>query len=135
VESSESGSELDGDDNVASSTCKLDSAEDSSVLGPKEEEESEEEDMDNFIKAGRLGLRAKDNICGWKKLQDQIKSDMNQAHKQHEPLTHMNKLLILRNFAMLCIKGIKHIVTSQEIVQQFHEGTEAHFTHRIRFLA
>jgi len=60
---------------------------------------------------------------------------MNEAHKKHEPLTHMNKLLILRNFAMLRIKGIKRIVASQEIARQFHEGTGAHFARHIQFLA
>ena len=100
-----------------------------------EEEEEEEEEMDNFIEAGGLELRAKDDIRGWKELRDQIKSDMNEAHKKHEPLTHMNKLLILRNFATLCIKGVKRIVASQEIAQQFHEGTGAHFACRIWFLA
>ena len=47
----------------------------------------------------------------------------------------MNKLLILRNFAMLCIKGIKRIAASQEIVWQFHKGAGVHFAHRVRFLA
>jgi len=46
----------------------------------------------------------------------------------------MNKLLILRNFAMLRIKGVKRIVASQEIARQFHEGTGAHFARRIWFL-
>ena len=40
---------------------------------------------------------------------------MNEVHKQYKPLTHMNKLLILRNFVTLCSKGVKHIVASQKI--------------------
>jgi hypothetical protein len=63
--------------------------ENSSMLGPEKEEEEEEEeeedleeeDMDNFIDPGRFELNAKDEIHGWKELQDQIKSDMNEGHK------------------------------------------------------
>ena len=53
------------------------------MLGPEEEEkeEEEEEDMDNFIDPGGFELNAKDEIRGWKELQDQIKSDMNEGHK------------------------------------------------------
>ena len=131
VELSESGSELDGDDNVAGSTCKLDSTKNSSMLGPEEEEEKEEKekDMDNFIDLGRFKLHTKDEIHRWKELQDQIKSDMNEGYKQHETLTHMNKLLILRNFVTLHIKGVKRIAASQEIVWQFYEGAGVHFAH------
>ena len=83
VELSESGSESDGDDDIAGLTHKLDSVENSSVLGPeeKEEEEEEEEDMDNFIDLDRFKLNAKDKIHGWKELHNQIKSDMNKGHK------------------------------------------------------
>jgi hypothetical protein len=86
VELSESGSESDGDDDIAGSTHELDGVEDSKVLDPEEEdleegEEEEEEDMDNFIDASRLELNAKNDIRGWKELQDQIKSDMDEGHK------------------------------------------------------
>ena len=82
MELSESGSELDGDDDVVGSTHELDSVENSSVLGPEEEEkEEEEEDMDNFIDLDRFELNTKDKICRWKKLRDQIKLDMNEGHK------------------------------------------------------
>ena len=42
MELSESGSELDSDDEVAGSTCKLDGMEDSDVLDPEKEEDLEE---------------------------------------------------------------------------------------------
>ena len=112
VELSESRSEADGDDDVVGLTHKLDSMEDSGVYDPEEEEdleegeEEEEEDMDNFIDTSGLEPNTKNNICGWKELQDQIKSDMDEGHKQHDTCIHMNKLLILRNFATLHIKGI-----------------------------
>lgn len=102
--------------------------------GP-EEEESEEEDMDNFIEPGGLELNPKDDIRGWEELREQIKSDMDEGHKRHETRTHMNKLLILRNFATLRIKGLRRIPASQEIAWQFHEGTAIYFARRVRFLA
>jgi len=112
VELSESGSELDGDNKVVGSTCELNGVEDSNVLDPEEEEdleegeEEEEKDMDNFIDASGLEPNAKNDIRGWKELQDQIKSDMHERHKQHDKHACLNKLLILRNFMMLHIKGI-----------------------------
>jgi hypothetical protein len=141
VELSESGSELDGDDDIAGSTCELDGMEDSKVLDPQEEEdleegeEEEEEDMDNFINASGSEPNAKNDICGWKELRDQIKSDMDEGHKQHDTRTRMNKLLLIRNFATLHIKGIQCIAAREQIVLQFHKGTGIHFTRRIRFLA
>jgi hypothetical protein len=71
VELSESGSESDGNDDIAGSTRELDGVEDSEVLDPEEEdleegEEEKEEDIDNFIDASRLELNAKNNIHGWK---------------------------------------------------------------------
>ncbi len=47
----------------------------------------------------------------------------------------MNQLAILRNFATLCIKGVRRIAASEEIVQQWHEGSGIHFAHQIRFVA
>ena len=132
---------MDGDDNVAGSTHELDGVDDSGVRDPEEEEdleegeEEEEEDMDNFIDASRIEPNAKNDICGWKELRDQIKSDMDEGHKRHDTRTRMNKLLILRNFVMLRIKGIRRIAASEQIALQFHEGTGIHFTRRIRFLA
>jgi hypothetical protein len=46
----------------------------------------------------------------------------------------MNKLLILRNFATLCIKDTGQIAVSKEIAQQWHEGIGIHFACQIWFL-
>ena len=140
MELSESGSESDGDDDVAGSTRELDSVEDSEVLDPEEEdleegEEEEEKDMDNFIDASGLEPNAKNDIRGWKELRDQIKSDMDEGHKRHDTRTRMNKLLLVRNFTTLRIKGIQRIAASEQIALQFHEGAGIHFARRIRFLA
>jgi hypothetical protein len=39
----------------------------------------------------------------------------------------MNQLTILRNFATLHIKGLQHMATSEEIVQQWHNCVGIHF--------
>jgi hypothetical protein len=76
VELSESGSEADGDDDIAGSTRELDGMDDSGVCDPEEEEdleegeEEEEEDMDNFIDASGIEPNAKNDIHGWKELRD-----------------------------------------------------------------
>jgi hypothetical protein len=79
--------------------------------------------------------RAREEIRRWEELREQIKSDLEEAHRRHETLTHMNKLLILRNFATLRIKDTGRIAASKEIARQWHEGTGVHFTRQIRFLA
>jgi hypothetical protein len=58
-----------------------------------------------------------------------------EGQKKNEMPTHLNKLTILHNFAMLHIKGVKRIAASEEIAQSWHEGTGSHFTHQIRVLA
>jgi hypothetical protein len=59
---------------------------------------------------------------------------MVEGYKKNESPTILNKLTILQNFTMLCIKGVRHITTSEEIVQQFHEGMGHHFAHQIQAL-
>ena len=97
--------------------------------------DNEEDDINNMVEAIGSQPKAKKEICMWEELQEQIKSDLEEAHKRHETLTHMNKLLILRNFAMLRIKGTGRIDISREIARQWHKGTGIHFTHQIWFLA
>jgi hypothetical protein len=59
---------------------------------------------------------------------------LEEAHRQHETLTHINKLLTLRNFTTLHIEDTGQIAASKEIVQQWHEGTGIHFACQIQFL-
>jgi hypothetical protein len=58
-----------------------------------------------------------------------------EGYKKNETPTHLNKLTILRNFAMLRIKGVRRIAASEEIARQFHEGTGRYFARQIRVLA
>ena len=79
--------------------------------------------------------KTKEDICSWEKLQEQLKSDLQEGHKKNEAPTHLNKLTILRNFTMLRIKGVKCMAMSKEIVWQFHEGVGGYFAHQILILA
>lgn len=79
--------------------------------------------------------KAKDEVRGWKELREQIKEDLIKGHREHKPLSYMNQLTILRNFANLRIKGVRRMAASEEIVRQWHESTGIHFARRIRFIA
>jgi hypothetical protein len=57
------------------------------------------------------------------------------AHKQNNSLSCLNQLMILRNFATLRIKGIRCMHASQDIAQQWQDGTGTHFACHIHFLA
>jgi hypothetical protein len=82
-------------------------------------------------------LTAQVEICGWKELRDQIKKDLKTKHATL-PLSQINQLMILRNFATLRLKGQGRIPASYEIAKQWHEkdnGSSTHFARRIRALA
>jgi hypothetical protein len=121
------GSGSDGDGDVADSGGEEDNTGNTS--------EREEDDMDNFMDAGRSEPKAKEDIRSWEELQEQLKSDLLEGYKKNERPTHVNKLTIIRNFATLRIKGVRRIAASEEIAQQFHEGTGRHFACQIRVLA
>ena len=59
---------------------------------------------------------------------------MVERYKKNESPTILNKLTILQNFATLHIKGVRCIAASEEIAQQFHEGTGHHFARQIQAL-
>ncbi len=79
--------------------------------------------------------KVKDKVCGWEELQEQIKEDLRKGHREHKLLSHMNQLTILRNFATLCIKGLRCMAASEEIMRQWHNHAGIHFACRIRFVA
>ncbi|KAF8588139.1 hypothetical protein K439DRAFT_1658713 [Ramaria rubella] len=79
----------------------------------------------------------RDNIRGWAELRTQIKEDLKKKHSKM-CLSEINQLMILRNFATLCLKGHGRIASSNEIAKQWHEqvdGSSNHFACRIRSLA
>jgi hypothetical protein len=97
--------------------------------------EGEEQDINNMLDATGTKPKAKDEVCGWIELREQIKDNQQQGHRQNKSLTHMNQLSIVRNFATLHIKGMWCMATSKAITWQWHNGMGIHFTHQIWFLA
>ena len=63
--------------------------------------EDKEDKIDNFMVVSGRDPIVKEGVCGWLELRDQIKMDLVVAHKDQKSLTTLNKLLVLRNFAML----------------------------------
>jgi hypothetical protein len=91
--------------------------------------------MDNFMEASGSGPKAKEDIRSWKELREQLKLDWLEGQKKNERPTHLNKLTILQNFAMLRIKGVRRIAASKEIARVWQDGVGAYFARQIRFLA
>ncbi|KIK80774.1 hypothetical protein PAXRUDRAFT_36084 [Paxillus rubicundulus Ve08.2h10] len=73
-------------------------------------------------------------VRGWNELREQIKSDLSKGAKTL-PLSCINQLLLIRNFATLRLKGSGRIEASLEIARQWHEGKGAHFAWKVRALA
>jgi len=98
------------------------------------EEDSDEEweaELDDSFNPGTTEIR------DWSTLRAQIKEDLRKKAKSL-PLSQINQLLILRNFATLCLKGLGRIAASKEIARQWHdklEGSLDYFARRIRALA
>ena len=116
------GSDAEGGDNAAS--LNDDEVADS---------EGEEEDVNQLLDVVGPDLKAKEEVCIWKVLHEQIKDDLVKECGKNKIC--MNKLTILRNFTMLHIKGMGHIAMSKDITQQWHKGAGIHFTHWIQLLA
>jgi hypothetical protein len=131
VELDESGSNGKQVDDTASVNDQLDGPQDDDMISS----EGEEEDTDLLLDAVGAEPKVKDNVRSWEELHEQIKDDLWQGHREHTPHSHMNKLMVLRNFTTLHIKGRACITTSEEVAWQFHEGAGVHFTCKIRFIA
>jgi hypothetical protein len=119
----ESGCRSDGDDDIADLSDEAGSRGNTS--------DREEDNMDDTMDTIGSEPKAKEDIRPWEELQEQLKSDWVEGHKKHETPTYLNKLTILWNFTMLYIKGVKRITISEEIAQQWHEGTGRHFACQI----
>ena len=74
------------------------------------------------------------DIRDWKMLCDQIRADLKKRLKAL-PLSQVNQLLILSNFATLRLKGVSQINASHEIARQWHDGKGTYFARCVRALA
>ena len=96
-----------------------------------EDENSEghgwEDDLDECIWAGI-------KIRSWEDLQKQIKEDLQKGSKTL-PLSQLNQLLILRNFATLRLKRFSKTEASLQIATQWHEGEGKYYARKVQALA
>jgi hypothetical protein len=101
-----------------------------------EEEMREAESIEAWEEEVDETLTPNTEIQDWATLRAQIKADLKKRHKSLA-LSQINQLMILRNFANLCLKGYGRIAASFEIAQQWHEkdDSNSHFARRIRTLA
>jgi hypothetical protein len=74
------------------------------------------------------------NISIWDVLRAQIDKDLKKGEKIL-PVSQSRKLLLIRNFATLRLKGFGRIEASQQFALQWHRGEGAHFARQIRRLA
>ena len=99
-------------------------------VGDPDDEEWEAE-LDESLAPGTSEIR------DWLMLRAQIKADLKKKAKSL-PLSQINQLMIVRNFATLRLKGLGRIVASKEIARQWHDkldGSSDHFAHHIQALA
>lgn len=81
-----------------------------------------------------LVFKPVEKIKGWAELQDQIKLELKKKAKTL-PLSKINQLTIIRNFATLRLKGLGRMAASIEIARQWHEGEGNYFTRQVCALA
>jgi len=135
VEMSENGSAPDLDDEGMVDLNEDDNLEDNlRHLDEEIDSECEEDDMDNFMEASRYEPKAEEDIRGWRELTDQIKTELEAAHRQCAPLSHLNKHLVLLNFATLRIQGDRRITASMKVAESWKDGAGTHFACQIRFV-
>jgi hypothetical protein len=80
-----------------------------------EELEDWEADLDESVRG------PKSHVRDWSDLHEQIKDHLKKNSKTI-PLSQLNQLLIISNFATLRLKGVSQIQASLEIARQWHEG-------------
>ena len=97
---------------------------------------SSEEDEEDWEPEGEVDdmMQVVDKIRGGEELRCQITADL-KANNQSLPLSKVNQLLILRNFATLRLKGFNKIAASEHIAQEWHDGEGRYFARQVRCLA
>ena len=76
----------------------------------------------------------KPHVRDWADLRKEIKDNLKKNSKT-SPLSHINQLMIISNFATLCLKGVSRTQASLEIARQWHEDEGNWFARRVRALA
>ncbi|KAJ7577131.1 hypothetical protein C8J56DRAFT_1113717 [Mycena floridula] len=94
---------------------------------PGDEQEFEEWELEGEVI--NLMPSTVPEIKPWNILWDQIEADLKKKSKTL-PLSKVKKLMILRNFATLRLKGHRKMDASQHIARQWHEDEGVHFARR-----
>ena len=97
-----------------------------------EDAEDDLEDAEDELEEGIQG--PKSHIRDWTDLRKDIKDHLKKCSKTL-PLSQINQLLIISNFATLRLKGLSCTQASLEIARQWHEGQGNWFSRRVRALA
>ena len=101
------GSESDDSDRVTTNN------------GANAAEDMDENDAEEWEQELDSTLTSNSEIRDWRTLRDQIQRDLH-AGEKILPLSRINQLLILSNFATLRLKGASRIGASLEIARQWH---------------
>ncbi|KII84350.1 hypothetical protein PLICRDRAFT_46228 [Plicaturopsis crispa FD-325 SS-3] len=88
-----------------------------------------EEELETAVRGS-----GQDEIRDWDVLRKQIKDELKKKSRTL-PLSRVNQLFILQNFATLRLKGFSRMDASREIARQWHEGEGVWFARRVRALA
>ena len=81
-----------------------------------------DEDIEDWEADLDEGVRGPEShIHDWANLRKEIKDQLKKKSKTL-PLSQLNQLLIISNFATLRLKGVSRIQASLEIARQWHEG-------------
>ena len=99
-----------------------------------EADDSEEGDVMDWEDELHNNVHPTTDIRGWEELHKQIDVDLKKGEKTL-PVSKTRKLMLIRNFVMLRLKGFGRMEASQEIAQQWHWGDGTHFAHQIQKLA
>jgi hypothetical protein len=100
---------------------------DESLLQDMDNDESWEEELESVIQGAGP-------VKDWKTLREQIKTELRKT-KKGLPLSQVNQLMILANFATLRLKGFSRTDASLQIANQWWDGKGIWFARRIRALA
>ncbi|KAF9236630.1 hypothetical protein BU15DRAFT_76727 [Melanogaster broomeanus] len=88
---------------------------DEALTGGEGETEDWEDELDDTIRGPTAEIK------DWKLLREQIKANLKNKHKTL-PLSQINQLMILSNFATLRLKGTSRITASTEIARQWEDS-------------
>lgn len=77
---------------------------------------------------------AGEDIRGWGELRDQLDKELKQGEKT-SPVSQTRKLLVLRNFATLQLKGLGYMEASFKIAEQWMKGKGTYFARYVRKMA